>query len=263
VGLLLIAAAAVLYQVVITNRRVAQIAYGTEVSSVSDLVQLYSLVEGQVGAGLFVHRVGLQGTLVCDQPLTSDLSGTSCAAFRSRVERRWEEDYEDRDSHDKPVRRTRAGSEQVAGNERRASFWVVDASGRVLVVPDGARIDMETTVDRFEPGSTGAIDRFLPFQLELYGLAHRDRRRTLGYHFREEILPLDRAIYVLGMATDRTGALAVGHFPGANEPFIVSLKSREQVVHAARRAKVFAQYAAFICAALGIALLIAGILQHR
>ncbi|HWE60556.1 MAG TPA: E3 ubiquitin ligase family protein, partial [Chloroflexota bacterium] len=260
-GLLLIVAAVVLYGVARANRRVALSVLGTEISSVEELLALYALVADQVGTGLFAQRVGLQGTLECDEPLQSELGNTPCAAFRYRVERRWEEEYEERDANGHRVRRTRSGRDAVAGNERRVPFWVHDATGRLPVIPDGARLEMERTVDRFEPGNRGGVVRFRGFELRLNGAG--GARRTLGYHFHEEVLPLGRPIYVLGNATDRAGSLAVGPHHELGEPFLVSLRTREQVVHAARQITDLARYAAYVCAPLGMLLLIIGILVHR
>jgi len=262
-GLLLLAATVALYGLARSNRHLARSATATELMTVAELNTLHQLVSGEVGVGLFAHRAAVQGTLECEQPLISDLGQTRCAAFRYRVEHRWHEDYQDTDSHDKPVRRTRTGSDVVASNERRVPFRVRDSTGSIEVVPDGARLEMETTVERFEPGPHDGIVRFRSFEWRSHGLLPGGHRRTLGYHFHEEALPLGRTVFVLGLATDRHGSLTVGGLPDAEGVFVVSLKARDQLVHAARQAEQLARWAAAACAVLGVLLLIAAIIVQR
>jgi hypothetical protein len=95
-GVLLIVAAVILYFVSRWHDRLALAARATELSSVSDLMTLHQLVVDEVGAGLFNQRVSLQGQTECEYPLQSELAGATCVAYRYRVERCWEEAYEER-----------------------------------------------------------------------------------------------------------------------------------------------------------------------
>jgi hypothetical protein len=263
-GVVLLAVAAVLYYLIRVNRELERAAVGSGITTVAELSHLRQKVHDEVGGGLFAQRVGLEGTLECDQPLTSELSNSTCAAFRYRVTRQWEEEYEERDEHGKRVRRVRSGTDQVAGNERRVPFLLRDQTGSIPIEPEGARLDMERVVDRFEPGNPGHLVRFGGIQIDIGGLAGSPKRRTIGYRFSEEILPLGRTVYVLGLASDRGGALHVGRVPlESREPFLVSLRSREQIVSNARKTVAYARYAAFACAPIGLLLLIIGLLAHR
>ncbi len=263
-GLVLLAVAAVLCYLIQVNRQLERAAVGSGIMTVDELSNLHQRVVAEVGGELFAQRVGLEGTLECDTPLTAELSNTPCAAFRYRVERRWQEEYEERDERGKRIPRVRTGSDRVAGNERRVPFRLRDATGHIPIEPEGARLDMERVVDRFEPGNPGRLVRFGGFQIEIGGLAGGARRRTIGYHFQEEILPLGRTVYVLGLAGDRGGTLHVGRVPAeSREPFLVTLRSREQIVSTARKTMAYARYAAIACAPLGIILLIAGLLYRR
>jgi E3 Ubiquitin ligase len=263
-GVVLLAVAAVLCYLIQINRQLERAAVGSGITTIDELNHLHQKVLAEVGSGLFAQRAGLEGVLECDNPLTSELSNTPCAAFRYRVERRWEEEYEERDEHGKRVRRVRSGSERVAGNERRVPFLLRDATGRIPIEPEGARLDLERVVDRFEPGNSGHLVRFGGFQIDIGGLAGAPKRRTIGYRFFEEILPLGRTVYVLGLATDRGGTLHVGRVPvESHEPFLVSLRSREQIVSTARKTVAYARYAAFACAPIGLILLIIGLLTRR
>jgi hypothetical protein len=262
-GIVLLAVAVILYVVSRTNRRRAAAISITEISPIGQLQTLYQQVAQEVGKGSFVQRVAVQGTLECAQPLQSELSNTSCAAFSQRVERRWEERYEQRDNDGNTTWQTREGSETVSSNDRRAPFQVHDESGWVAVLPDDAKLEMETTVDRFEAGNQGGARRFLNFELDLGGFLDTGQRRTTGYHIHEEVLPLGRTVFVLGAATDRGGSLSIGKPPEKHEPFLVSLRSRDDVIQSAKRAMAYTLYGSGVCAVVGVILIVVGFIMRR
>ncbi|MGH2410010.1 MAG: GIDE domain-containing protein, partial [Chloroflexota bacterium] len=125
------------------------------------------------------------------------------------------------------------------------------------------RLEMEKVIDHFEPGESEGTPRFGALVLKLGHGNGRPRRVTLGYHSHEEIVPLGREVYVLGMATDRDGMLSVAQSPEPEEPFLVSLHSRPQVVARARVAITRSLAGAAICGPLGLALLLIGLFSRR
>jgi hypothetical protein len=218
-------------------------------------------VSGEVGGGLFKQQVGVQGRIECEQPLQSELAGVACVAYRFRVERRWEEDYEERDDQGNMRQQTRSGSDTVASNERRTPFWLNDGSARLPVTPDGAKMDMEKVHDRFEPGNPGNRLQLGSFQFDLGGYSP-GRRRVIGYHYSEEVLPLGRTVYILGAASDAGGALAIARDQEEKHPFLISFKTREQLIKSARQTATFTRYAAYACAPIGAILAIVGAVHH-
>ena len=259
-GLLLLCAAVVLSVAAYSHRRMARHALSTEPTTVAELLALYSLVTNQVDAGLFAHRVGLQGTVECDEPLVSELSHTPCVAFRYRMERHWEEDYEERDAEGHLRRGVRSGSDKVAANERHTPFWLRDATGRLRVLPDGARIEMEKTTERFEPHGSIQIPHPWPIK---DGRHYPTTRRTIGYQLREEIVPIGRTIYVLGVATDYGGSLTISKDAESSNPFLISFKSREAIIQTAQSSMLMARTASIACASLGTFLLLLRIFYRR
>ncbi len=260
-GATLIVVAASLYFVSRWNARLALAAGSTEASTIGDLRALYQRVSDVVGTGVFSQQVGLRGTVECEQPLRSEIAGAACVAYRFRVQRRWEEDVDVRDPDGKVRRQTRSGSDTVAGNERRVPFRLNDGSDRIPVAPEGARIDMEKVVDRFEPGDAAGHLHAGRFQLMLPG-AVPGRRRTLGYHYREDVLAVDRVVYVLGSASDGNGSLGMAASRDPNAPFLITLKSREDLVRSARQIATYSLYGACVCGPLGLVLALVGLL-HR
>ncbi|HVA93200.1 MAG TPA: GIDE domain-containing protein [Chloroflexota bacterium] len=262
-GVALVALAVILARSAYQQTRLARQTAATPLTPVAELRALHEKVAAQIGSDLFAQRVALAGLLECDEPLTAPLSQMKSAAFRYRVTRRWEEEYEERDDAGKLCRRVRSGSEIVATNERRVRFRLRDGGGELLVDPEGARLDMEKVIDHFEPGESDGTPRFGALVLNLGQWGTRPRRITLGYHSHEEIVPLGREVYVLGMATDRDGVLCVVRSPEPDEPFLVSLHTRRQVVAQARAAITRSLVGAAVCGPLGIALLLFGALSRR
>lgn len=261
VGVLLIIVAVILYLVSRSNARLATAAGTAELTSVGDLQTLYRRVSGEVGSGLFKQHVGLQGRIECDQPLTSELASATCVAYRFRVERRWEEEYEERDSDGNLRRETRSGSDTVASNERHVPFWLNDGSARLQVTSDGAKMDMEKVHDRFEPGNPGNRLKIGGIHIDL-GSQVLGRRRVVGYHYSEEVLPLGRAVYILGAASDAGGTLGIARDQEEKAPFLISFKTREELIKSARQTAAFTRYAAYACAPVGAILAVVGAVHH-
>jgi hypothetical protein len=141
--------------------------------------------------------VEVKGTLRCEEPLTSEMAGTSCAYYSSKVIREYMERDYDYDDHGGSDRR----SEVIAQNEQFAPFVVEDGSGTVAVNAEGAEIDAKQVINRFErdTGNEGSIS-LGGMTINLGG-----GERTIGYRYTENILPIDASVYVLGTVQDGGG----------------------------------------------------------
>ncbi len=240
-----------------------------EASTTASLQAVCQGVAEEIGKGSFEQKTGVKGVVECDQPLDSELAKEPCVHYRMRVERKWEEDYEEEytevDEEGKEIRKTRQAtrknSDIVANNSRSVKFSVRDETGTILVNPEGAEIEVERVVDRFEPQTSfsgGAIS-FGGFSLSLGGGADTGRRRTLGYHFSEEILPLKRQVYILGEASDRAGALMIQK-PREKGKFIISMKSEEELAASAKSGMTWSLYISIACFILGFILIVVGLI---
>lgn len=204
--------------------------------------------------------VEVKGTIEPQETLQAELSGNDCVCFRSKVERKWEEERWETDSDGNRRRRTHRGTDTVSQNEVLQPFYVRDETGQVVVDPEGADIDWVESVDRFERGEPeGGTLSLGGFRLNLGGVRLGGGRRTIGYRCREWILPPQRQVYILG------GARPVGDEPGVGEPgqqgtkFLVSTKSEEEIVRGARRAILWFTVGAILCAGAGAVLLVMGL----
>ena len=165
--------------------------------------------------------VEAKGTLRCPKPLKSELAGRACAYFESRLDRIFRQEVRDSDGDTRTEERT----ETVAKNVRLTPFFVEDATGRVRVVPDGAELDALSVYDQSEerPGRGKGWISFGGRRVEVdYGFD------TLGYRFREEILPIDGFVYVVGVVSnDGNIARPNKGQPGAG--FLISYRSEESL----------------------------------
>lgn len=238
----------------------------TRTTSAADLNELAASVRESLGqAGGFCQVAEVKGVVKADPPLLSEMGKQPCAYYSCNVTRRYEETYWETDSSSRQrVQKTRSGEETVSSNSQGVPFFVEDATGRVKVNPEGITPDTLKSVDRFEPGepAAGGEIRFGGFSLSLSGPGLSSAgRRTLGYHFEERILPLDRPVYVLGEARDATGEVVIQKPGEKGRKFIISLKSEEELVRSAEKAAKGFNWAAIIVAGLGLVLIMAGILS--
>ena len=129
-------------------------------------------------------------------------------------------------------------SEQIEQNERRVPFTIRNDTGQVLVVPDGAKIDLIETANRF--------------------LA----TRTLGQRQFERGLEVGARIFVSGTAIDQNGQVVIAsHRNNRKHPFIISRKSEQELANSAAAWARDMRYAAIVRGMIGLALVVGGVLM--
>jgi hypothetical protein len=235
----------------------------TETFKAKDLQELYESVKADVGPGGFSKVLEIKGLSKSDNPLTSEIAKQQCVYYSMSVIREYEETYQEKDSNGNYVTKTRRAEDTISSNTQSIPFYVEDDTGKVLVNPNGASIDAQQVVDKFEPGErqAGASLSFGAFSITLSAPA--SPTRTLGYRFRESIIPLDRKLYVLGEATDTSGELAIQRPREKGKKFIVSMKSEEELVRSAESTIKWTLYAAIACDVIGVILIIVSILGKK
>lgn len=232
----------------------------TQTSQVQLLRELAQSMKKGVGEGSFAYMTEVKGKVVCKAPLKSELEGVECVYYSMRIEREYEETYYENDQQGRRTRRTRTGADTVAENKRSTPFLVDDTTGQIQIDPGGAEFVAEKVASRFEPGGddSGGEIRLGSFSLTLPSLT--GDRRTLGYRFEEEAIPVGRDIYVLGEAVESNGELRVKQ-PGEGQ-FIISLKGEEELVRQSQSSATWLLVGSIACALIGVGLLVAGSLQH-
>jgi hypothetical protein len=174
-----------------------------------------------------LHRAGerglrceVAGVIECDSALSAPLSSTICVAYAHQVvehvQRGVYSDMEDRRRNDYGTYRFSHDSTNVdTSDQRRVRFYVRDTSGRILIEPAWASIDMPRSDERY--GSiTGGVGSASP--------------ETVGQWHTEHTLAVGSTVYVLGYLGESYGEAAlVSHPADRAQPFLISYRSEQEL----------------------------------
>lgn len=176
--------------------------------------------------GGFDATVEVQGTVTCDNPLTSLATGIPCCWFHTTVEREVEEVRTETETDSEGRTHTRTVIEHEWRTAFDQSFSTIlkvhDQTGHTLVDPTKADIDAEEVYHEVVHGRESWFDE---------SIWHSDTGR---YRIREEVFAPRGFAYVLGQASDHDGEALI-HYPdrGYLDPkkkfFIISRKSEQEL----------------------------------
>ncbi|WP_024803152.1 E3 ubiquitin ligase family protein [Nocardia sp. BMG51109] len=188
-----------------------------------------------------------------DGPLVAELSQTECVWYRYRVDRHYE-DIEHRNGR----RTSRRRSEKVAEQNSWQGFALIDGQGRTLGVdPNGTAPDGAVqTVNRFEPHRGEDSGNQLLGMLSQVLTGGGDT--TIGYEYKEWIIPLGHRLYILGEVHDRIGPLVIGK-PERGGHFIISTRTEGELREEATKHHKLWVAGVIAAAVLAAATLIGGI----
>ncbi|PZD71277.1 hypothetical protein C1752_07257 [Acaryochloris thomasi RCC1774] len=234
--------------------------------TIADLQRTAQEIAAEIGSGSWRDYVKVRGDIQCARPLTSELKQVPCVYYKMTVEREYEETVTKRDDEGRTRQETERSSEIVSQNQRSTPFMLSDSTGEILVNPSDASIETVSILDEFRAESSmNSSLSFGGFSLSIGG--DRAGRRTLGYRYRESILPLDQKVLVLGQVTDAQGpsgsyentCLAIEKPTEKKQRFIVSLKSEEQLQQGVSSTAKYAFYGMLSTFVAGTILLGAGL----
>lgn len=253
-GAVLLVLAAIALVVARMQRAESRQATATETMACGDIADLAQGVAAEVGGGDFTQRCEVVGAAGPgpDGLLKAQESGLDAVWTRTEITHK----YWVMESSGEDDRRTRSEREETVSNiESTTPFVVADASGTVLVHPDGADVDRpERVVDRFERET--AKDAFADGLLRSLLRSGNDSG-TIGFRFEEWILRPGAQLYVQGQVSDRGGAIGFVA-PTDKGSFLVSTRSEEEIVEGAERNVKIAVAAGAFLALAGLVLLVAG-----
>jgi hypothetical protein len=209
------------------------------------LLELYNRVVPAVGGEALAQPCEVAGTIEADTPLTAPLSNRACVAYTYSVTREYEEDVTTTDEHGKTTTKTEQRSETASNDERRARFFVRDATGRVLIDPTDAELDLVDSGSRFDPAQRTTLTR----------------TRTLGHRHQEQSLAVGTSVYILGCVVDGQGQPMIARSPKDRQKFIISRRSERELAASAESAARWWYYGAGGAGALGLVLLLIGIVS--
>ena len=220
-----------------------------KVSPASELAELHRAILEEIGPGGFSQLSEVKGRVETARPLRSELAEIDCVWFSGRVVERYEEHYTETDSNGNTRQMTRTATETVSSTTRGIPFLVRDETGLIEVDPEGGRIEGEVVLDRHEPFTDTAGE------LRIGSVSFRPStgRRVLGYEYHEQAIPLGAEVYVIGEACDRVaGKLCIRKPAESGKPFIISVRSEEEVVAGLQRSASLKKW-------FGIGLIVLGI----
>ncbi|HEY9738840.1 MAG TPA: E3 ubiquitin ligase family protein, partial [Trichocoleus sp.] len=193
-------------------------------------------VASEIGGGDWRDYVKVWGEVVTDTPIHSDLKQAPCVYYSYSVQREYEETVEEKDSDGRVTTRTQRGSEVLSSHSQSTPFYLKDASGKIQIDPEGADIETVEVVNEFQHGDPiGGMLSFGYYKRTLSIGFGNSSRRTLGYRYRECILPVGRSVLVLGAASDHSGEVAIAKPLAANQHFVISFKADEALAKSAER----------------------------
>ncbi|MDQ3924927.1 MAG: E3 ubiquitin ligase family protein, partial [Actinomycetota bacterium] len=190
--------------------------------------------------------VEVKGTLRCEEPLTSEMAGHTCAYYAATVTR----EYLERDYDDDDVGSDRR-SEIISQNTLFAPFSVEDSTGSVPVNAEGAEVDARQVMNRFER-NTGNDRPSISLGGATLNLGGGER--TIGYRYTESILPVDAPVYVLGTVQE-SGEIGPPPSDEAGHRFVVSHRSEGALFRSLGKTVMWLGVGAIGAFVLGVVLL--------
>lgn len=233
----------------------------TKTATTQELADLTAAVAKDLGPGSFRQEAELKGTITCPNPLRAELSNQPCVWYSYTVSREYEETILASDSEGRQVQQIRRGSEVVASNTRSCLFELQDSTGKIWVDPEGAEIQSLKSHSSFQPGDLSSGMRIGNFILNAALGLSAGGRQTLGFRSEEHILPVDKAAFVLGEASDGDGQLKIRKPEKKGALFLISTKSEEEIVKGAMGAETGFLIGSIILGIGGLTALIFGIIN--
>lgn len=218
-GILLLILAVIFYFVSRSNARQLQALNAADTYTAHLLGEIHQKITTSLGKEAFAQPCEIEGMIECETPLRTPASQTACVIYTRTVTREYEERVTSSDAQGKRETRTERRSENLESQNRRTPFYVRDDTGRVLVLPEDAEVELSEVHNSFEDAPqtiwSGAT-------------------RTLGKRTIESALPVNSKVFVLGCAIDHNGAAAIAKGPASKKQrFLISRKGEHELANTA------------------------------
>lgn len=187
-------------------------------------------VKGQAGG----TAVSSEGNVVCPQPLIAPFSGAPCLYYSIKATAEWKAG---------DTKKTK----ELSSTKMAAQFWLDDGSGPVAIdAREGGTF--EPTQKKSETKGAGLVGGITGKELMFgqYVVATGALGLGTSYRVDEEVLPLERRLYVCGAASN--GAIGA---PSGLRSLLVSHKSREDLLGSALKTSKLALAGGFSSVLVG------------
>ena len=236
----------------------------TDTSDVKDVNELYESMRNSVGDGSFTHFVELKGKAHSETPLTSELSNERVVYYKSKVVHEFKKLEEKKDSNGNIKKDWVNRKETVSENTRWADgFGINDDTGFIEIDATKAELHTEQLYSNFEAAGVGD-NSAMSLKIGNFSIGMGQKNpgiKTIGYRSEEHGIRMNTRIYVTGDANDRDHRLIVSKPQDSGQPFIVSVKSEEEITQQLDSGANGMKWGAYICWGGGAGLVIAGLLK--
>lgn len=237
-----------------------------ETSRIKDVVENHEHISNSMGSGSFSNHVEIKGIAHSDSPLQSELKEEAVVYYCSTVVHEYEKLETKTDSDGKKSKEWVSHEDTVSENKRWADgFGVKDDTGFVAIDANKSQLHTEALFSKFEKGepnpSNGLNLKIKGFSISLGGGNTNNGFRTIGYRYTEIGIRLGAKLYVVGDANDRNGSLQISQPKDKKDPFIVSVKSKDDLLGSLTGAAKGLKIGAFISFGLAAVLVVVGIIN--
>ena len=233
-----------------------------ETSRVKDVQENFTEITNSMGSGSFTHMVEVKGKAFADDVLNAELSGEDAVYVHSTVIHEYEKLETQKKSDGSTDQKWVKKKDTVSDNKIWSNgFGVKDDTGFVLVDPAKSKFHDEQLFSKFEKGDPQPNGLHISIKGFTIGLGGNKNKgiRTIGYRYVERGIRLGTPLYVVGQANDRDGHLEISRPSDKKEPFIVSVKSKDEFIGNLGSAAKGLKIGAFVSWAGAAALIVVGL----
>lgn len=192
----------------------------TPTSPVKELVE--SGKRQRLNVGKPGRQVEIKGIIRAQELLTAEMSHQPCVWYDTQTKMKIR-----RAEYRNGKRRVSTTTETLSRNTEFKRFWVEDATGRILVMPEGAEVEGVPAIRRNEPVGSDSEGLF-----SFLGIGE-PREKIIANIYEEDILPPDQSVYVLGELSSGSGEPFIRRplqASAEDRAFLISVKSEEEII---------------------------------
>lgn len=221
-------------------------------TDIKSAVETCVSVSQELGSGHYSQMIKVAAKAHSDTPLRGEFSNEPCVYYEVSAIHEFEKLVERKDDNGKVHRNWVAGTETIGSKKEGGEFGLNDGTGSVLVDIQGADLTLDNAVNRFK-NSGGTVS----FSFGTFRPENGREKRSKGYREVERNIPLGQKLFVLGELHDRNGAPTISISKEKGNPFIVSIKSEEEVIGGLESKVKMVYYGAIACLVIGPILIVA------
>lgn len=235
-----------------------------DTSDIKDVMELYESMRNSMGDGSFTHYVEIKGAAHTDSPITSELSNEPVVYYQAKVVHEYKKLERTKNSQGQMEEKWVDRSETVSDNSRWApGFGVKDDTGFIEVDATKAELHTEKLHSNYEPVDSGA-NSAMNIKIGSFSIGLGQKTpgiRSMGYRSEEFGIRMNTRLYVIGDANDRDSRLIVSKSLDKKQPFIVSVKSEDELMSGLESGANGMKWGAFVCFGLAAVAAVAGVLN--